>query len=67
MNMEFEKKLALPGEVQEDNPLTAEMEQNIADKRKQVKDIFLTMFQEMLKVIQLMYYLLTQHLCQSKE
>ncbi len=40
MNMEFEKKLALPGEVQEDNPLTAEMEQNIADKRKQVKDIF---------------------------
>ena len=30
MNMEFEKKLALPGEVQEDNPLTAEMEQNIA-------------------------------------
>ena len=40
MNMEFDKKLALPGEVQEDNPLTPEMEQNIADKRKQVKDIF---------------------------
>ena len=40
MNMEFEKKLALPTEVQEDNPLTEEMELNIADKRKQVKDIF---------------------------
>ena len=40
MNMEFEKKLALPNEVQEDNPLTEDMELNIADKRKQVKDIF---------------------------
>ena len=40
MNMEFEKKLALPTEVQEDNPLTEEMELNIADKRKQIKDIF---------------------------
>ena len=40
MNMEFEKKLALPTEVQEDNPLTEDMELNIADKRKQVKDIF---------------------------
>ena len=40
MNMEFEKKLALPNEVQEDNPLTEDMERNIADKRKQVKDIF---------------------------
>ena len=40
MNMKKKKKLALPNEVQEDNPLTEDMELNIADKRKQVKDIF---------------------------
>lgn len=40
MNMEFEKKLALPIEVKESYALSWEMEQNIGAKRRQIEDIF---------------------------
>ncbi len=40
MNMEFEKKLALPIEVKESYALTWEMEQHIGAKRRQIEEVF---------------------------
>ncbi len=40
MNMEFEKKLALPAEVKESCPTTGKMNETIEKQRKEIKDIF---------------------------
>ena len=41
MNMEFDKKLAIPMEVKEMYPLTAEMEKAIDERNAEIKDIFI--------------------------
>ena len=40
MNMEFEKKLALPAEVKESCPTTGKMNETIEKQRKEIKDVF---------------------------
>ena len=40
MNMLFERKLALPMEVKELNPLTMEMDKTVEAKRNEIKAVF---------------------------
>ncbi len=40
MNMEFDKKLAIPMEVKEMYPLTAEMEKAVKERNAEIRDIF---------------------------
>ena len=40
MNMLFERKLALPMEVKEMNPLTHEMAETVEKKRVEIKNVF---------------------------
>ena len=51
MNMEFERKLAIPMEVKEQFPVTAEMEKTVEKQREEVMSVFRGTDDRMLLII----------------
>ena len=40
MNMEFERRLAIPAEVKEQYPLSGKLGKTVEEKRAELKDVF---------------------------